>query len=204
MSDSDRKRAEAAVSQLASIEEELRIYRALILRWQQKINLVGPSTLEHIWVRHFADSAQLAQWAPVNCVWADLGSGAGFPGMVIALLQKQGGGITHLVESDLRKAAFLREVSRETGARIVVHAKRCEAVLDMLDADVVTSRAMASIKQLFALARSSVEKGAVALFLKGRDVVSELTEAAIPCNFHVESWPDRLQDGGNVVRIRRG
>jgi 16S rRNA (guanine527-N7)-methyltransferase len=174
-----------------------------MVRWQKKVNLVGPSTLANVWVRHFADSAQLVEWASPSLRWADLGSGAGFPGMVVGIFQKRaGGGVTHLIESDLRKAAFLREVSRETGARVVVHARRSELALDELDLDIVTSRAMASLQTLFHLSQAHVEKGAVALFLKGRDIVSELTDAAIPCSFRVESWPDRLRDGGNVVSIR--
>jgi len=204
MIESDWKRAVELVPRLRLIEDELNVYEGLMARWQKKVNLVGPSTLANMWVRHFADSAQLVEWASPSSRWADLGSGAGFPGMVVGILQKHaGGGVTHLIESDLRKAAFLREVSRETGARVIVHAQRSELVLDGLVLDVVTSRAMASLQTLFHLSRAHVEKGAVALFLKGRDVVSELTDAAIPCSFSVESWPDRLQDGGNVVSIRR-
>lgn len=206
MIDSGREWSKAHVldsfPRLNPIAAELDIYSELLIRWQAKLNLVGPSTLPLIWLRHFADSAQLVEVFEPDGVWADLGSGAGFPGMVIALLQKAGGGETHLIEADIRKAAFLREVSRETGARAIVHAQRAEGVLPTIAPAVITSRAMTSIDGLFKLSRYHVENGAVGLFLKGRDVVSELTKASIPSNFEVSLTPSRVDVEGCLVQIR--
>ena len=134
----DRRRTLESFPELRAIEAELEIYERLLRKWQAKINLVGPSTLDQIWWRHFADSAQLLAYAPDARAWADLGSGGGFPGMVLALLLKPAGNAeVTLVESDSRKAAFLREVSRETFAPTVVLNQRMEA-LDIERPDIVT------------------------------------------------------------------
>ena len=101
-------------------------YQALLGRWQQRINLVGPATLEDFWSRHAADSAQLLALAEDRRVWLDLGSGGGFPGLVVAIMLAETGGHVHLVESDGRKAAFLRTVIREVGAPASVHNRRAE------------------------------------------------------------------------------
>lgn len=203
MTDSDKERALSLCPQLQGIRQELEIYERLLLRWQKKINLVGPSTVQAVWTRHFADSAQLFEFSPVRASWVDLGSGAGFPGIVISLLQKSlnCGGEMHVIESDSRKAAFLREVSRETGAGAFVHHIRCEYILPTLSPGVITSRAMTGLVRLIELSREHVEKGAIALFLKGRDIDAELTRAPISSNFSVELFPSRVEPGGNVIRI---
>jgi len=183
--------------------EVLEVYERLLVRWGRTINLVGNSTLSAIWTRHFMDSAQLAGFAQLGGSWVDLGSGAGFPGLVIALLQRfHSVGEMHLIESDARKAAFLREVSRETGARAHVHNARCEDVLPSLQPAVITSRAMADIGRLVAYAQPFVEKGALGLFLKGRDVVSELTMFPIPSNFEVVLNPSKTDPRAAIVLVR--
>ena len=200
---SDRGVALALEPGLRDIVEELEIYERLLVRWGRTINLVGNSTLSAIWTRHFMDSAQLAGFAPLAGSWVDLGSGAGFPGLVIALLQRfHSVGEMHLIESDVRKAAFLREVSRETGARAHVHNARCEDVLPSLQPAVITSRAMADIGRLVAYAQPFVEKGALGLFLKGRDVVAELTNSAIPSNFQVVLNPSKTDPRAAIVQVR--
>ena len=202
MTDSDKERAIRLCSRLSGIREPLEIYERMLLKWQARINLVGPSTTGLVWTRHFADSAQLADYAPIAGVWVDLGSGAGFPGLVIALLQRAAGaGAMHLIESDTRKAAFLREVSRETGAGAIVHNARCEDVLDRLAPTVITSRAMAALPDLWKYCRSHVENGAVALFLKGRDVEVELTKTPISSNFRIGIEPSKIDPGGAILRI---
>ncbi len=124
-----RADALACVPVLTPIQRELAIYEDLLRRWQPRINLVAANTLTDLWLRHFADSAQVAEAAPQARIWVDLGSGAGFPGLVTALLLKrQTGAKVHLVESDQRKAAFLRAVSRETDAPVDVHPERVEIV----------------------------------------------------------------------------
>lgn len=199
----DRAAALQIAPGLRNIAEQLSVYEHLLRRWQPKINLVGRSTLETVWTRHFADSAQLAEFADLGGRWVDLGSGAGFPGMVLALLQRfRGVGEMHLIESDSRKAAFLREVSRETGAGALVHNARCEDVLGELQLAVLTSRAMADTATLFRYARPFVEKGAVGLFLKGRDVGAELTAASISSNFSVQIARSKVDAEGAVVQVR--
>ncbi len=203
MNDSDKERALSLCPRLQGIRHELETYEDLLLRWQKKINLIGPSTVQSVWTRHFADSAQLAEFCPERASWADLGSGAGFPGIVISLLQKSLsiGGEMHVIESDSRKAAFLREVSRETGAGAVVHHTRCEDILPTLSPSVITSRAMTGLARLIELSREHVENGAIALFLKGRDIDVELTSAPISSNFSIELFQSRVDPGGNVIRI---
>jgi 16S rRNA (guanine527-N7)-methyltransferase len=202
MIDSDMERAIALVPMLGEVREQLLVYETLLRRWQTKVNLVGPSTLPRIWSRHFADSMQLAGFAALSANWADIGSGAGFPGLVLALAQRRhGAGQMHLIESDTRKAAFLREVSRETAAGVTVHNARCEDVLPLLKLDVITSRAMASLPDLLKLIRTHVENGGIGLFLKGRDVESELTKTSISSNFSVKLAPSKIDKDGVVVRI---
>lgn len=199
----DQRVALQAEPELGDIAERLEVYERLLLRWGRTMNLVGRSTQSAIWTRHFMDSAQLAAFAPLSGCWVDMGSGAGFPGLVIALLQKfHRVGEMHLIESDARKAAFLREVSRETGADAYIHSARCEDVLPKLQPDVMTSRAMADLGQLFAYAQPFVEKGAIGVFLKGRDVVAELTKLSIPSNFQIVLNPSKTDPRAAIVQVR--
>jgi 16S rRNA (guanine527-N7)-methyltransferase len=203
MKDSDQERALRLAPPLAAIRDELILYENLLRKWQRKINLVGASTLEAVWTRHFADSAQVLDFAPLAAQWVDLGSGAGFPGMVIALVQAHANsGVMHLIESDTRKAAFLREVSRETGARAVVHCGRCEDVLRELAPRVITSRAMTSLPVLVQLSYDHVQKGAMGVFLKGRDIASELTEFTTSSMFNIEATASKIDPSSNVICIR--
>jgi len=152
----------------------------LLLQWQAKTNLVAPSTLPHLWTRHIADSLQLLTLAPSAKVWVDLGSGGGFPGVVLACaLADTSGAVVHLVERNARKAAFLREALRVAGARGVVHGKRIEDIVDSPAGpiDCVTARALAPLHELVGFAEPLVRRGAKAFFLKGQDVGAELTEA---------------------------
>jgi len=165
-----------------SRETEARLDRfvELLLQWQAKTNLVAPSTLPHLWTRHIADSLQLLTLAPSAKVWVDLGSGGGFPGVVLACaLADTSGAVVHLVERNARKAAFLREALRVAGARGVVHGKRIEDIVDSPAGpiDCVTARALAPLHELVGFAEPLVRRGAKAFFLKGQDVGAELTEA---------------------------
>jgi 16S rRNA (guanine527-N7)-methyltransferase len=165
-----------------SRETESRIdrYLDLLRQWQAKTNLVAPSTLPHLWTRHVADSLQLLSLAPTAKTWVDLGSGGGFPGMVLACaLAEKSGAIVHLVERNSKKAAFLREALRITAAPGIVHATGIEDIVDRIEGpiDCVTARALAPLHQLIGFAEPLVRKGAKALFLKGQDVEAELTDA---------------------------
>ena len=162
------------------IEARLDRYVELLRDWQAKTNLVAPSTLPHLWTRHIADSLQLVSLAPSAKHWADLGSGGGFPGVVLACaLAETAGAKVHLVERNAKKAAFLREAVRVTSAPGVVHLADIVDTVDRFagHADCVTARALAPLNQLIGFAEPMIRKGAKALFLKGQDVEAELTEA---------------------------
>ena len=161
-------------------ESRLDLYLDLLGQWQTKTNLVAPSTLPHLWTRHVADSLQLLTLAPNARTWVDLGSGGGFPGIVLACaLAEKPGAVVHLVERNSKKAAFLREALRITGAPGIVHATGIEDIVDSIQGpiDCVTARALAPLHELIGFAEPLVGKGAKALFLKGQDVEAELTEA---------------------------
>ena len=165
-----------------SRETEARLdrYVALLLEWQAKTNLVAPSTLPTLWTRHISDSLQLMTIAPSAKVWADLGSGGGFPGIVLACaMADTPDAIVHLVERNAKKAAFLREALRVTNARGKVHLADIGDSVDRIvgAVDCVTARALAPLHQLIGFAAPLVKQGAKALFLKGQDVEAELTEA---------------------------
>ena len=151
-------------------EERLDRYVALLREWQPKTNLVAPSTLPSIWTRHVADSLQLLDLAPSGRSWIDLGSGGGFPGIVLACaLADQHDAAVHLVERNAKKAAFLREALRVTGGRGTVHLADIENFVDSNPpaADYITARALAPLNVLLGLAAPLIARGAKALFLKG-------------------------------------
>jgi 16S rRNA (guanine527-N7)-methyltransferase len=164
-------------------------YAEILQRWQSKINLVGPGSLESLWTRHMLDSAQLIDHIPPETkIITDLGSGAGFPGLVIAILT---GIETHLVESDSRKSAFLREVIRQTGASAHIHNLRVENI-EPWHSDIITARALAPLPKLLAytapfLQASTSPESPCCLFLKGITWREELTEAE-------KSWHIQCQD----------
>lgn len=177
--DADRQHALRLMNVSRETEALLAKLVELVLAWQSVKNLVGRSTLGEMWTRHVADSAQLVAHAPADArIWVDLGSGAGFPGLVVAVLLKDRPGFQmHLVESDGRKAAFLRAAAREIGAPVQVHNARIAQALPEIEGpvDVVSARALASLPELLEMSDDLLEKGAVGLFLKGQDVASELT-----------------------------
>jgi 16S rRNA (guanine527-N7)-methyltransferase len=187
----------------------LELYAGLLEKWTRSINLVGRDSLADLWRRHMLDSAQLLPLlppAPVGRerVLVDLGSGAGFPGLVLAIL---GAGEVHLIESDGRKAAFLREAARETGVAATIHNLRIEA-LPAFAADVVTARACAPLSKLLGYAEPFVRSadagrpGGTALFLKGRRVDEELTDSAEKWKMRVERFPSRSDPEGTILRLK--
>ena len=184
--------------------ERLSIYEALLKKWQNVKNLVSPSTLDDIWHRHFSDSLQLLRICPDARRWVDIGTGAGFPGMVIAIaLGEIADSNVYLIESDNRKCAFLREVARETGAKVTVLYGRAEKILPTLEAvEVVTARAVTSLNKLVDMAMPLLEKGAVGLFPKGRDHLAELTQLHLPSNFTIETVPSLTGEQAAIVIVR--
>jgi 16S rRNA (guanine527-N7)-methyltransferase len=200
----DRAAALSLAPSLAAIERELTIYVDLLRRWQAKINLVAPNTLAAVWVRHFADSAQAFDAAPAATIWADIGAGAGFPGLVTALLLKgRLGGRVHLIESDQRKAAFLRAVSRETGAPVEIHAERIEKALPPLAGQIqaVSARALAPLARLVDMARDPLENGATGVFLKGEEWRDELTAVDRLGNFTYETIQSRTHPRARLILV---
>lgn len=179
--------------------ERLTIHLELLRRWQPAINLVGPATLGDPWRRHVLDSAQLAAFVPRAATsLVDLGSGAGFPGMVLALLGVPG---VHLIESDRRKALFLREVARATEVPVVVHAARIEH-LEGWRADALTARALAPLPRLLDLAERFLSSDTVCLFLKGESVERELTIARTSWHMVADTLPSLSGPSGVVVQLR--
>ncbi|MPZ58092.1 MAG: 16S rRNA (guanine(527)-N(7))-methyltransferase RsmG [Rhizobiales bacterium] len=154
---------------------------ALLLEWQPKKNLVAQSTLPYLWTRHVADSLQLIRLAPDAKIWVDLGSGGGFPGLVIACaVAERPGAIVHLVESNAKKCAFLREAVRLIELPAAVHCERIEHFTSHFNepADVVTARALAPLDRLLPLAAPLLKTHGTGLFPKGQDVAAELTAAS--------------------------
>jgi 16S rRNA (guanine527-N7)-methyltransferase len=177
----------------------LAVYLELLRCWQRAINLVSPGTLADPWRRHFLDCAQLAALVPPGAATVvDLGSGAGFPGMVLAILGVQG---VELIESDLRKAQFLREVARATRASVKIHVERIERLAGW-PADVITARALAPLPRLLVLADRFITADTVCLFLKGRSGASELTEARVSWHMKAEMRPSLSEPTGMVLQLR--
>lgn len=178
--------------------DRLAAYEATLRKWQPKINLVGPSTLPDAWRRHFLDAAQLFPLLPDGVrVLVDLGSGAGFPGLVLAIM---GVPEVHLVESDTRKSAFLREAARAAGASVTVHNKRIEAV-SPIAADVVTARALAPLNDLLGWAYPFLQDRGVALFPKGQNVADELTDTTKYWKMQTERFDSRTDPTGTILRV---
>lgn len=183
---------------------DLEHYEALLRKWQRTINLVAPSTLPQLWGRHFRDSAQLLDLAPDARRWIDLGSGGGFPGLVVALLGKSRGLKVDLVESDARKSAFLRTVSRETHAPATVHHARIEALLPSLSVpDVISSRALAPLPQLLEWSAEKIDQGATGLFMKGQDVDAELNLLPNSSRFKILKYPSQTDSAASILKITR-
>lgn len=200
----DRATALALTPVSRETEGRLDRFIDLLWTWQAKTNLVSPATLPKLWSRHVSDSLQLLDIVPNAKVWMDLGSGGGFPGMVLACaLADTPGALVHLVERNGKKAAFLREALRVTGAPGMVHLADIEDTVDSATGpiDCVTARAVAPLHQLISYAAPLVKKGAKALFLKGQDVEVELTEATKYWKIKPRLHPSRTGGHGWIVEI---
>ncbi|HEY7666372.1 MAG TPA: 16S rRNA (guanine(527)-N(7))-methyltransferase RsmG [Xanthobacteraceae bacterium] len=205
----DRARALALTPVSRETAARLDRFVELLLTWQGRINLVAPSTVSHLWTRHVADSLQLLALAPRARHWIDLGAGAGFPGLMIAIaLADEPGAAVDLVESNTKKAAFLREAQRLTGAPARVHLQRIEdfAASFKGHAGVVTARAVAPLKSLLYQSFPLLGKsGATGLFPKGQRAELELEDAAAlmkSANMTATLVPSRTDPAGRIVVIR--
>jgi 16S rRNA (guanine527-N7)-methyltransferase len=184
--------------------DRLERFVALLLDWQRRVNLIAPSTEPTLWTRHIADSLQLLPLAPDARVWADFGSGAGFPGLIIACaLADTAGARVYLVESNTKKAAFLREAVRVVDVPAVVRGERAEDFVNAVPeaVDVVTARALAPLRDLLAKAYPLLVKGAVGLFPKGQAVEAELTEAAKCWRVQATLAPSRTDPKAQIVIV---
>lgn len=178
--------------------DRLAAYVDLLTLWNRRINLVGRDSVGDVWRRHILDSAQLhGQIPPGTRTLVDLGSGAGLPGLILAIMGVPG---VHLIESDGRKAVFLREAARVTGTPVDIHAQRLDRVPPFI-ADVVTARALAPLSDLLAFSQPFLGRDSLCLFLKGRSVDEELTDANKSWNMRVHRSPSLSDAAGCVLRL---
>lgn len=178
--------------------DKLNEYVTLLSAWNQRINLVGRDTMGDIWRRHILDSAQLFPLIPREArTLVDLGSGAGLPGLILSIM---GVPAVHLIESDGRKAVFLREAVRVTGAPATVHPTRLDRIKPF-PADVITARAFAPLPELLETSEGFREPHSLLLFLKGRNVAQELTEARKAWNIEADCLPSASDPSGTILRL---
>jgi len=191
-------KAGATSQQIADLDD----FRIRLSEANSVMNLVGPDSLPDFWNRHAWDSAQLLRLAPDAVTWADLGAGAGFPGLVIAILRKhQPGFHMHLVESMAKRCRFLSAVVEALDLPATVHNERAENLA--LTVDIVTARACAPLHRLLGYARPYLLAGAQGLFLKGQDVVSDMSDAARYWEYEADVVPSLSDERGRIVRVRR-
>ena len=202
----DRARALALCPVSRETLDRLDALVALVRRWQPVKNLISNKTLDELWLRHVADSLQLADLRPDVRTWADLGAGAGFPGLVIACTWHDRGRMMHRGESNHRKCAFLQEAARTLGLSVTVHNARIEDAIPHLmteKIEVVSARALASLTQLIHYCAPLVDNHAEALFLKGQDVDKELTEATKYWNISAHMIQSKTDPDGRIVSITK-
>ncbi len=183
--------------------DDLTRYAELVGRWTQKINLISKASLQDIWQRHIWDSAQIYDLGEPEGTWLDIGSGGGFPGIVVAIMAKRDNPARKvvLVECDQRKAAFLRTVIRELQLNASVEATRIEA-LDPAGATVVSARALASLSQLLGFADRHLQKGGSAIFMKGAQWQNELSEAQSAWSFDHQAHTSQTDPTAAVLLIK--
>jgi 16S rRNA (guanine527-N7)-methyltransferase len=201
-----RRALEGIVGVSHETAEKLALFVGLLRKWQPAQNLIAPGTLSEIWKRHVADSAELVRLFPETRTWVDIGSGAGFPGIVVALAGAPGMHI-HLIESNARKCAFLRAVARETTAPVSIHEGRVEEILRGWNkpVDRISARALASLPALLQIAAPLMETGIPGAFHKGKDFRREIAEASQSFAFDLVEHPSRVGEGVilEVTNLRR-
>lgn len=181
---------------------DLTRFQELLAEWNEVMNLVGPLTIATYWTRHVLDSSQLLALAPEAKTWADLGAGAGLPGVVLAILLKgQHGAKIHLVESMAKRCRFLDVAAKALDLPVEIHNARAEEL--KLKVDVVTARACAPMTKLLGFAEPYLNRGATGLFLKGQDVATELTEAKKAWALAAELLPSQSDPRGRIVQVKR-
>lgn len=182
----------------------LEVYAALLTEWQTRHNLVSSKTIPELWQRHFADSAQLLALAPTAKTWLDLGTGAGFPGLVVAILAANQGTLRmHLVESTAKKCAFLAHVAQMTDTSVDIHCNRIEELArsESIEPDVVSARALAPMPRLLELAAPFFRSGTRGLFLKGRDAEREIEAARAHWHFTCRLHPSLTSNDSSIIEV---
>lgn len=199
----DEKYIQSLVHVSRETMEQFQIYVDLLVEWQKKTNLIANSTVPHIWRRHIADSIQCKTILPQKTKWLDIGTGAGFPGIVLAILGTENQDFTvDMVESNNKKCTFLRRVIRETGINASVTSARIESVTKQFeDCDVVTARALANLDKLFSMTHHWIEGGAVGLFAKGRDYLKELEDCRGLWEFDLVKHQSQIEDQSVLLEI---
>ncbi len=180
------------------------VFAELLKKWNPTINLVAPGTVKDLWSRHFLDSLAVWEARPPNWTsWIDLGTGGGFPGLVVAILaaELKPGTVVNCVEVDIRKATFLRNVSRETGVKVGVHTKRVE-MLPPQSVDVLSARALSSLPNLLSHAERHLDPNGTALFQKGANHQGEIDEALANWNFSIEKVPSITDPDAALLKIK--
>jgi 16S rRNA (guanine527-N7)-methyltransferase len=202
---SDRVAALKLVPVSRETEDRLALYADLLARWRKVTNLISEASFAELWTRHIADSAQYLALAPLAKRWVDLGSGAGFPGMVLAIqLADTPGGLVHLIESDQRKCAFLREVARATGAATQIHAARIESIAPetLMPVDAVSARAFAPLPIVLDFAKVWLARGAVGVFPRGKTTAAQLREYPGSTDFRFDTVPSKIDARASILIVR--
>ncbi|MDR3451045.1 MAG: 16S rRNA (guanine(527)-N(7))-methyltransferase RsmG [Alphaproteobacteria bacterium] len=196
---------ESAFRQLFVVPHEtihrLNTYKDLLITWNEKFNLVAKSTLPHIWLRHFTDSAQLMAYIPDTALTlADMGAGAGFPGLVLAIMAQDLKKPLHVhsIEATNKKADFLQSVVDELHLPVTIHRKRIEDIRD-LKADVITARALKALPDLLVYANYLTHKDSICIFPKGQNAAEELTQARKYWTFAADTHTSRSDDTGSIL-----
>lgn len=184
--------------------ERLKAFADLTVKWTAKINLIAKSTVPDVWQRHIIDSAQLYQFAPAYDHWVDIGSGGGFPGIVMAVmaLELNPDGRFTLIESDVRKATFLRSAIRELSLNAYVKTQRIE-LAEPEGADVVSARALGSVSELLPLVHRHMKPTGTALLMKGRRYAEELQGVSDDWAFELDEYPSITDPSSRILSIKR-
>lgn len=200
----DRQRGLSLTPVSRETDERLAVLVAELERWQRAKNLVSSATLGEVWTRHIADSLQLFGHAPEARRWLDLGSGGGFPGLVLGIRLAEVGGHIDLVESNARKCAFLRHAARLTGAAVTVHAARIEDAMPQFlgRVDAVTARALAPLPLLLDWCKDLLRTGVIGVFPKGQHLDAELTEASKYWKIQASTFPSVTDSAARILVIR--
>jgi 16S rRNA (guanine527-N7)-methyltransferase len=189
-------RTGATEAQIADLE----MLRSLLADWNERMNLVSAASLAAFWPRHVFDSAQLLTLAPGARIWVDIGAGAGFPGLVLAILLKgEPGAMVHLVESLAKRCRFLEAAAETLGLPAQVHNARAESLT--LAADAVTARAVAPLVRLLGFAQPYLARGAAGLFLKGQGAEAEIAEARKVWRFAYNLIPSLSDPTGRILKV---